>query len=115
MDLTPIFQAGILLVAALITTFLVPYIISKTTQQQRETISYLAQTAVAALEQTIKGTKMGSEKYAKAIQYFKDRGYNLDVAEIRQQIDMEIEKQVYLLVNQSTVVTPVITDEIKVE
>ena len=54
-DLTPIFQAVIALLAALITYKLIPWIKSRTTKQQQENLYAAARIAVYAAEQLFAG------------------------------------------------------------
>ena len=49
-DLTPIFQALIALVAALITAFLIPYIKTKMSTEQQENLVQLVEFSVLAAE-----------------------------------------------------------------
>ena len=62
-DLTAIIQAIIALCAALITYKLIPWIKSKTTEQQQANLAAAAKIAVYAAEQIFGGNK-GQEKYA---------------------------------------------------
>ena len=61
-DLTPVFQALIALIAALITCWLIPWIKAKTTKQQQENLYAAAKIAVYAAEQ-IFGPKSGQDKF----------------------------------------------------
>ena len=61
-DITPIMEAIITLVFLCITTFLIPYIKSKTTAAQQEQIQAWVNIAVMAAEQLIQGSGMGAEK-----------------------------------------------------
>ena len=61
-DITPIMEAIITLVFLCITTFLIPYIKSKTTSAQQEQIQAWVNIAVMAAEQLIQGSGMGAEK-----------------------------------------------------
>ena len=80
-NLTPIFQAIIVLIATLITYKLVPWIKSKTTAQQQANLSAIVKTLVFAAEQ-LYGANQGAEK----LQYVKERllekGYEIDIPEI---------------------------------
>lgn len=58
-DLTPIINAAILLVAALVTTFLVPWIKANTDEKQREELLLWACVAVNAAEQLYQGSGRG--------------------------------------------------------
>ena len=80
-DLTPIVQAIIALAAALITAFVIPWIKSKTTLEQREMLLSITTSLVFAAEQ-IYGAGNGDEKMAYVIGQLEDRGYTADVAAI---------------------------------
>ena len=80
-DLTPILQAVIALAAALITAFVIPWIKSKTTLEQREMLMSITTSLVYAAEQ-IYGAGNGDEKMAYVIGQLEDRGYTADVAAI---------------------------------
>lgn len=80
-DLTPILQALIGLLASLVTVMLVPWIKAKTTAQQQAMLRAAVSVAVYAAEQ-IYGTGGGHEKlmYVKA-QLLK-KGFEIDIDEI---------------------------------
>ena len=80
-DLTPIFQAFIALLAALVTYKLIPWIKSKTTESQQKNMRALVKVLVYAAEQ-LYGAGNGAEK----LQYVRDelnrRGFDVDFDEI---------------------------------
>ena len=80
-DLTPIVQAFIALLAALITAKVIPWIKSKTTTQQQILLQATVDILVSAAEQ-LYGAGRGPEK----LQYVKaelaKRGFNIDTAAI---------------------------------
>jgi hypothetical protein len=80
-DLTPIFQALIGLLAAIITFKLIPWIKSKTTEQQQILLNATIGILVTAAEQ-LYGAGKGPEK----LQYVKDqlelRGFTADIPAI---------------------------------
>ena len=80
-DLTPILQAVIGLLAALITAKAIPWIQSRTTAQQQATLSTLVDVLVYAAEQ-IYGSESGQSKLAYVESGLRDRGFNVDVAQI---------------------------------
>ena len=92
-DLTAIVQAGLALLAAAITRYVVPWLKSKCTAAQLSNIAYWVQALVAAAEQIFRGQNRGAEKVAWVSQELIKRGYKLDTNEIR----ALIEEQVYLL------------------
>ena len=58
-DLTPIFQAIIALLAALVTYKLIPWIKSKTTESQQKNMRALVKVLVYAAEQLYGGERLG--------------------------------------------------------
>lgn len=80
-DLTPILQAVIALAAALITAYVIPWIRSKTTLEQRELLLSVITSLVYAAEQ-IYGAGHGEDKLAYVVEQLKDRGMTVDVAAI---------------------------------
>ena len=78
-DLTPIFQALLTLLAALITAFVIPWLKAKTTAQQREQIAGVYRTIVFAAEQMY-GNGRGEEKLAFVEDWLKGHGYEIDGA-----------------------------------
>ncbi len=90
-DLTPIVNAVIVLLGAVITAFLVPWIKRKTTEAQRNELTAWVEIAVKAAEQIIKGTKLGQERKEWVLAYLRQRGYDLDDAETAAQIEALIE------------------------
>lgn len=85
-DLTPIFQAVIALLAALITYKLIPWIRSKTTKQQQENLYAAARITVYAAEQLF-GAGQGEEKLDYAIAALKRAGYDIDKQLVRETIE----------------------------
>lgn len=80
-DLTPIFQAIIALLAALVTYKLVPWIKSKTTAEQQALLSATVRTLVYAAEQ-LYGAGKGAEKLDFVVGELEKRGFTADRAEI---------------------------------
>ncbi len=92
MNITPIVQAAALLLATVVTVFVVPYIKSKTTASQQSQINSWVKIAVAAVEQTCKDAK-GKEKKKKVLGWLHQHGIVVD----EDQIDAMIEAAVYEL------------------
>ena len=90
-DLTPIFQAVIALLAALITYRLIPWIRSKTTNEQQAAMRAMVRTLVFAAEQ-IYGEGMGKEKLDWVQKKLFQAGINIDVAEIEAAVSEYINK-----------------------
>ena len=80
-DLTPIMQAVIGLLAALITARLIPYIREKTSNEQRQKIAAAVRVAAFAAEQ-IFGAGHGPEKMDYALQYLRDMGFDVDSRQV---------------------------------
>lgn len=80
-DLTPIFQAVIALLAALITTKLIPWIKARTTEQQQTLLQSTIRILVYAAEQ-LYGAGGGAEKLSYVKAELKTRGYDVDIASI---------------------------------
>ena len=87
-DLTPIFQAVIALLAALVTYKLIPWIRSKTTEQQRANLEAAAKVAVYAAQQIYGvGEAANSEKLNYALNRLKEAGFDLDTHALREAIE----------------------------
>lgn len=80
-NLTPIIQALIGLLATLITCRLVPWIKAKTTNEQQSALRAAIKIAVYAAEQ-IFGNGHGADKMDYALAYLRDKGFNVDSREI---------------------------------
>jgi len=76
-DLTPVFQAIIALLAALVTYRLIPWIQSKTNKNQQDALITAARIAVLAAEQVF-GSGRGKEKFNYALAALKAAGFNID-------------------------------------
>ncbi|MCM1235117.1 MAG: phage holin family protein [Ruminococcus flavefaciens] len=97
MNITPIVEAIMTLIAAIITVVIVPYIRSKTTDTQRVELQALVQIAVTAAEQLYIGTGKGKEKKAYVLQWLNERGITVDT----DKLDAMIESAVYELKTQT--------------
>ena len=80
-NLPPIIQAVIALLAALITYKLIPWIKAHTTQAQQANLNALIKTLVFAAEQ-IYGANSGNEKLQYVKERLLERGYDIDVPAI---------------------------------
>ena len=89
-DLTPVIEAVIALCVALVTTFLIPYIKSKTTKEQQDNIKDWVQTAVTAAEQIYKGSGRGEEKKDDVLKFLHKKGYTYDMDAIDKQIESAV-------------------------
>ena len=80
-DLTPIFQAIITLLAALVTYKLIPWIKSKTTAQQQNNLRAMVRVMVFAAEQ-LYGAGEGKQKLEYVREQLRKAGFDADVNEI---------------------------------
>lgn len=94
-DMTPIMEAVITLVCAIITCVLIPWIKSKTTKEQQERLYALVKIAVEAAEQAIKGSGKGFEKKRYVLDWMEAHGYHVDI----EKVDLMIESAVYEMNN----------------
>ena len=78
-NLTPIFEAVLGLLAAIITYKLIPWIKSKTTVEQQKTLFAAYKVAIFAAEQ-LYGAGHGSEKLDYAVKYLEEKGIKVDRA-----------------------------------
>lgn len=92
-NITPIIKAVFLLIAAVITAIVIPYIKSKTTTQQQAEINAWVKIAVTAAEQIYNGSGRGAEKKAYVLNWLKQHGITVDEAKL----DAMIESAVYEL------------------
>lgn len=92
-NITPIIEAVFLLIAAVITAIVIPYIKSKTTTQQQAEINAWVKIAVTAAEQIYNGSGRGAEKKAYVLNWLKQHGVTVDEAKL----DAMIESAVYEL------------------
>ena len=80
-DLTPIFQALIALLASLITIKVIPWIQARTTAQQQEMLRASVSVAVYAAEQ-LYGAGAGKDKLMFVKGQLAKKGYHIDLDEI---------------------------------
>lgn len=81
-DLTPILQAIIGLVAALIAYRLIPWIKARTTNEQQAYINALVKAGVFAAEQLYQADGMGEKKMAFVREYLRGKGFDVDTTAI---------------------------------
>lgn len=80
-DLTPIFQALIALLASLVTLKLIPWIQARTTAQQQDMLRAAVSVAVYAAEQ-LYGAAAGREKLLYVKGQLAKKGFRIDIDEI---------------------------------
>lgn len=92
-DITPIVEAVVAIVCAVVTCVLIPYIKSKTTAEQQAEINAWVKIAVSAAEQIYSGSGRGEEKKAYVVEWLRSHGITLD----SEKLDAMIEAAVYEL------------------
>jgi LL-H family phage holin len=97
MNYTPIINAVIALVGAVITVVLIPYIKTKISSEKLKRLATVIEYAVKAAEQLYKDAGMGELKKAHVLSYLVEKGYIKDIASISTEIDNLIERSVYEL------------------
>ncbi len=100
-DLTPVIEAVIALCVALVTTFLIPYIKSKTTKEQQDKINSWVKIAVAAAEQMYNAPGSGTDKKRYVLHFLESKGFTIDA----NSLDNMIESAVYALKGGSEIGT----------
>ena len=91
-NITPIIEAALLLLAAIFTTVVIPYIKSKTTAQQQTEINAWVRIAVSAAEQIFNGSGRGAEKKAYVLEWLKQRGITVDEAKLDAMIESAVDE-----------------------
>ena len=92
-DISPIVEAVVAIVCAIVTCVLIPYIKSKTTTEQQKEINAWVKIAVSAAEQIYTGSGRGEEKKAYVLQWLRPHGVTVD----DEKLDAMIEAAVYEL------------------
>lgn len=88
-DLTPVFQSVIALIAALVTYKLIPFIRSKITEQQFSNLEAAARVAVYAAEQMFNSGE-NSRKLDYAVEQVVKAGFDLDLDTIRAAVEQAV-------------------------
>lgn len=91
-DITPIINAAIAIIAAVATAFLIPWIKSKTTAQQRSELAAWVKIGVAAAEQLYEGAGRGAEKKEYVLKFLKDNGYTVDDEAINAMVEAAVQQ-----------------------
>lgn len=110
-DITPYLVGFLSLLTLFISTWLVPMLKSKTTAEQQEIIQAMANIVVYAAEQLFKGTGLGQQKLAYALEHLQERlhkyGIKIDNEALRPYIEAAVKalnlKQDYLWVDDEPV------------
>ena len=99
-DITFLIEAIATLIGVCITTFLIPYLKSKTSKENQEEINSWVKIAVSAAEQIYTGSGRGEEKKAYVVKWLADHGVKYDESKV----DAMIEAAVYDL-KQNALIT----------
>lgn len=94
-DLTQIIVALIGVLAAIITRYAIPYLISKVGNDKRQEIAFWTKLAVEAAEKIFKEHEMGAAKKEYVKVFLESKGFKLDEKEI----DIAIESAVLEMQN----------------
>ena len=89
-DITPIVNAAIALIAAAVSVFLIPWIKSKTTDAQRKGLVEGVKIGVAAAEQLYKGQGRGEEKKQYVLDFLKQKGFTVDEESVNAAIEAAV-------------------------
>lgn len=108
-NITPVLQAVVGLCAAVITTFVVPYIKSKTTAEQQKKANAYVKIAVTAAEQIYNESDQGDKKKAYVLTWLANHGIAIDEDEL----DAMIEAAVYELSNNGLIPVEGVTEEVQ--
>lgn len=95
MDITPYVKVAEIILAAIFTYIIVPYIKAKLNNERLEKLRVFVKTAVQAAEMIFNETGMGKEKKQYVINCLADAGYKLD----EEELDLIIESAVLELKN----------------
>ena len=90
-DLTPIINALITLIAAIITAFVIPWIKRNTTQKDREEMLKWVEIAVAAAQQLYHQLS-GKERKEYVLAFLAEKGYSVDDAALDNAIEAAVLK-----------------------
>ena len=91
-DITPIINAAIALISAAVSVFLIPWIKSKTTAEQRKELIAWAKIGVAAAEQLYVGAGRGEEKKQYVIDFLKEKGFTVDETSVDAAIEAAVKQ-----------------------
>lgn len=91
-NITPIIEAVIMLITAVISAFLIPWIKSKTTDSQRQQLIAWIKIAVAAAEQIFVGSGRGEEKKKYVLAFLEDKGLTIDENSVNAAIEAAVKQ-----------------------
>lgn len=88
-NITPIIEAGIFLIAAIITVFVIPWIRSKVKNEDMTNFLRWVELAVAAAEQIYESTDGVAKKHY-VLTYLRDKGITVDEEDIENAIEAAV-------------------------
>jgi LL-H family phage holin len=91
-DITPIINAVVALIAAAVSAFLIPWIKSKLTAQQRNELVAWAKIGVAAAEQVYTGSGRGAEKKQYVLDFLASKGLTIDEDSVNAAIEAAVKQ-----------------------
>lgn len=92
MNITVIINAVIALIAAVVSTFLIPWIKSKTTAQRREELIAWVKIAVSAAEQIYIGSGRGADKKQYVLDFLSKNGFTVDTDSVNAAIEAAVKQ-----------------------
>ena len=90
-DLTEIFEGVVMLLSAIVTTFIIPVLRQKLGDEKREKLLFWIKTAVSAAEQ-LYGSKTGQQKKDYVVAFLLSKGIVVDIDEVTALIESEVYK-----------------------
>jgi hypothetical protein len=90
-DITPIIEAVIVLISAVVTGILVPYLRQKLSDEKRLKLQFWVEIAVKAAEQ-LYGSKAGQQKKEYVVAFLLSKGIVADIDEVTALIESEVYK-----------------------
>ena len=105
-DATSFIEAILALIGVCITTFLIPYLKSKTNKETQDEINNWVRIAVTAAEQIYNGSGRGTEKKAYVVKWLIDHNITYDA----NKIDAMIEAAVYTLKQNGLITAEAVTN-----
>jgi hypothetical protein len=90
-DLTDIFEGVVMLLSAIVTTFIIPVLRQKLGDEKREKLLFWIKTAVSAAEQ-LYGSKTGQQKKDYVVAFLLSKGIVVDIDEVTALIESEVYK-----------------------
>ena len=91
LDLTEIIEVVIMIISAVVSTFLIPYLRQRLGDEKREKLLFWVKTAVRAAEQ-IYGSKTGQQKKEYVVSFLLSKGIVVDIDEVTALIESEVHK-----------------------